>query len=61
MSGAMHRACAGFIPDIRRTVLGAQFCWSHAQDVWCKLILSGQKLEETRRYALPTKLLGMTC
>lgn len=28
------------------------------QDVWCKLLLSGEKTEETRRYALPAELLG---
>jgi hypothetical protein len=56
----MHHACARFIHDARRSVHGRKsVCYSNPQDVWCKLILSGQKLEETRRYALPTELVGM--
>ena len=56
----MHHACARFIHDACRTVHEHKsVCYLNAQDVWCKLILSGKKLEETRRYALPTELLGM--
>lgn len=29
-----------------------------AQDVWCQPLLSGEKVEETRRYTLPDDILG---
>ncbi len=41
-----------------------QFTWLNdrdavaLQDVWCKPLLSGDKVEETRRYTLPEEFIG---